>query len=140
MTIYPPKPEFIFIPHNGCLAYLVESDDNTLKTLQTLVDGWVERVTTNKRVVGFDADVWVNEEGLFRDDFGINLVASHITGQQIVGPAVVAGHKGSKTVGLTIEQIESLIEDVLLLETADQGSGRAFTLPELLSELKEEAR
>lgn len=135
---YYNNPEFILISEDG-LAYLVKSDDNTLKTLQTLVDGLVECVTANKQVIGFDADVWVNEEGLFRNDFGINLVASYITGRQIVGPAVLArSNKNGKTIGLTGSQINRLIEDGLLLETADEGSGNAFRLCDLIDFLRAE--
>lgn len=131
------NPEFILIRDTG-LAYLVESSDNTLSTLQSLVGGWVECVTADKIVLGFDADVWVNEEGLFREDFSINLVASYITGRQIVGPAVIArSTREGKTIGLTGDQINRLIEDGLLLETADNGSGNPYLLADLLEELEE---
>lgn len=128
--------QFILIQSDG-MAYLVESDDNTLSTLQTLVDGYIECVTATKSVIGFDADVWVNGEGLYRQDFEINLVASYITGRQIVGPAVIAKSSTSgDTLGLTTNNTNRLIEDGLMIETAE--SGNAYTLTALMSQLKEE--
>jgi hypothetical protein len=129
--------EFILISDNGT-AYLVESGESTLDTLQTLVDGLIECVTADKRSLGFEADVWVNEEGLFRQDFAINLVASFLTGRQLVGPAVLArSSKEGKTLGLTSSNINRLIEDGLMLETADEGSGNPFTLVDLIAQLAE---
>lgn len=133
--------EFILIEDTGD-AFLIESGEDTLSTLQTLVDGYVECVSADRKVLGFDADVWVNEEGLYRQDFSINLPASYITGRQLVGPVVIArSSKDGKTLGLTGSQINRLIEDGLMLETADHGSGNAFTLSDFLAEYrqKEEA-
>lgn len=129
------NPEFILIEETGD-AFLIESGDSTLTTLQTLVDGLIECVAVDRRSpLGFAADVWVNEEGLYRNDFGINLVASYMTGRQIVGPAVIArSSKDGKTLGLNGTHINRLIEDGLLLETADQGSGNAFTLNDFIAE------
>lgn len=134
---YYSNPEFILIEDSGD-AFLVQSDDSTLDTLQALVDGYIECVAVNRRSpLGFDADIWVNEEGLYRKDFGINLVASYLTGRQIVGPAVIArSSKDGKTLGLTGNQINRLIEDGLLLETANFGSGNPFTLRDFLSEFR----
>lgn len=127
--------EFLLIESNG-MAYLVDSEESTLATLQTLVDGLVECVIVDKHTLGFEADVWVNEEGLFREDFSINLVASFLTGRQIVGPAVLArSSKEGKTLGLTSSQINRLIEDGLMIETADEGSGNPFTLVDLIAQL-----
>jgi len=128
--------QFVLIKSNG-MAYLVESDESTLSTLQTLVEGYIECVTATKSVLGFDADVWVNEEGLYRQDFEINLVASYMTGRQIVGPAVIAKSSTSgSTLGLTTGNINRLIEDGLMIET--QESGNAYTLTDLMAELQEE--
>lgn len=130
--------EFVLIRDNG-MAYLVESDDNTLSTLQALVDGLVEYVRAERDSLGFEADIWVNEEGLFRQDFSINLVASFITGRQIVGPAVLArSSKDGKTLGLNTSDINRLIEDGLMIETADEGSGNPYTLTDLVTELQKE--
>lgn len=129
--------EFLLIESNG-MAYLVESEESTLATLQTLVDGLVEYVIADKHTLGFEADVWVNEEGLFREDFSINLVASFLTGRQIVGPAVLArSSKEGRTLGLTSSHITRLIEDGLMVETADEGSGNPFTLVDLIAHLAE---
>jgi len=130
--------EFILIKSNG-MAYLVESDESTLSTLQTLVDGYIECVTAKKSVLGFDADIWVNEEGLYRQDFEINLVASYMTGRQLVGPAVIAKSSTSgNTLGLTTNNINRLIEDGLMIETANEGSGNPYTLTDLVAELQKE--
>lgn len=121
--------EFLLIRDNGD-AFLIEGGDNTLNTLQTLVEGWVECVNADKRSLGFEADVWVNEEGLFRQDFAINLVASFLTGRQLVGPAVLArSNSNGETIGLTSGQINRLIEDGLMIEQAAEG---AFTLTDFL--------
>lgn len=130
--------EFILIEEDG-MAYLVQNGESTLTTLQTLVDGLIECVAVDRRSpLGFDADVWVNEEGLFRNDFGINHVASYITGRQIVGPAVIArSSKDGKTLGITGDQINRLIEDGLMLETADEGSGNAFTFSDFVEQYRQ---
>jgi len=130
--------EFLLIESNG-MAYLVESEESTLATLQTLVDGLVECVIADKHTLGFEADVWVNEEGFYREDFSINPVASFLTGRQIVGPAVLArSSKEGKTLGLTSSDINRLIEEYeLMIETADEGSGNPFTLVDLLAQLAE---
>lgn len=110
--------QFLLIEDNAD-AYLVNSDDeDTLSTLQTLVGGWVECVTTNRNTLGFEADAWVNEDGLSREDFGINLVASVITGRQIVGPAVIArfSHETGATLGLNKAHIQRLVNDGLMIE------------------------
>jgi hypothetical protein len=128
--------QFILIKSNG-MAYLVESDESTLSTLQTLVEGYIECVVAPKSALGFEADVWVNEEGLYRQDFEINLVASYMTGRQIVGPAVIAKSSTSgNTLGLTSANINRLIQDGLMIET--QESGNAYTLTGLMAELQEE--
>lgn len=117
--------QFLLIEDNAD-AYLVNSDDegalipalSTLTVLQTLVGGWVECVAPNRRTLGFEADVWVNEDGLSREDFGINLVASFLTGRQIVGPAVIARFDGEtgETLGLTKAHVQRLVNDGLMIE------------------------
>lgn len=115
--------QFVLIEATGD-AILVNSDDDTLSTLQSLVDGYIECVTATKSVLGFDADVWVNEEGLYRQDFGINLVASYMTGRQLVGPAVIAkSTPQGETVGLTQGNIARLINDGLMLDEKNGAGG-----------------
>lgn len=78
---------FIYISDlNDSSAYLVKVDTSqtsTLQALQALVDGLVAVVSTDW------GDVWVNDEGLFRNDFRVNYVASTLGGQHLVGPAVI---------------------------------------------------
>ena len=75
-------------------AFLAETTDDSLADLQTLVDGWVECVALPGQV-----DAWVNEEGLYRDDLGYNLLGTYMVrgwtgnpGYNLVGPVVFAAH------------------------------------------------
>lgn len=76
------------------LPYVVEKPEgqDTLPFLQALVEGLIECVSINS-----STDVWVNEEGLYRNDFAVNGMATglarNFTGHNytLVGPAVVAG-------------------------------------------------
>ena len=84
------------------------SDDTvmpTLKFLQTLVDGLIECVSLTP-----DLDMWVNEEGLFRDDFEINRRASIMAGHGYVikGPAVITGQRNGETISITPEDFDRL--------------------------------
>jgi hypothetical protein len=76
--------------------YLVEKPEgqDTLSFLQSLVEGLIESVSLTP-----DTDVWVNEEGLFRNDFVSNIGASLLAGRTLVGPAVLTGHQNGETVG-----------------------------------------
>ena len=122
---------FVVIEQTG-YSFVTDSGTDTLATLQLLVDGLVECVTPNPKVLGFTcADVWVNEEGLYRPDFSINLVASYITGRQLVGPAVLARSTSQgRTVGLTERQLERLAADGLFL---DYNEGKNWTAEEVVA-------
>ena len=123
--------QFLLIEDTG-YAFLVNHEgDDTLRTLQTGVDGLIECVTADDGVLGFRADIWVNEEGLFRQDFAINLVASFITGRQIVGPAVIARSSSQgATLGLTDAQIQRLRRDGLIV---DDNDGKGWTINEAVA-------
>ena len=123
--------QFVLIEETG-YAFLVNHEgDNTLRTLQTGVDGFIECVAADDSVLGFFADIWVNEAGLYRNDFGINLVASYITGRQIVGPAVIARSSAQgATLGLTDVQIERLRRDGLIV---DDNDGKGWTIDEAVA-------
>lgn len=109
-------------------ALTVELSDDTLLDLQTLVGGYIECVPANPRTLGFSADVWVNEEGLFRQGFAINFLASYITGRQIVGPAVIANFTSEgKTIGLTKQQMARVRKDGMMV---DDNNGRNFIVAE----------
>lgn len=103
---------FLVIEQNSDTILISHDKDEkggTLSMLQTAVEGWVEHVNADRDYLGFDADVWVNEEGIYRDDFEMNVLASVMTGQTIVGPAVIAlATNDGETLGLTDEQIETL--------------------------------
>lgn len=55
-----------------------------LKQLQGAVGGLIELV-----VCPDGREMYVNEEGLFRKDFGINVRASEMASRPLVGPAVL---------------------------------------------------
>lgn len=103
---------FLVIEQNSDTILISHDEDEkggTLSMLQTAVEGWVEHVRADRDYLGFDADIWVNEEGIYRDDFEMNVLASVMTGQTLVGPAVVAlTNSDGETLGLTDEQIETL--------------------------------
>lgn len=83
--------------------YLVEKPEgqDTLSFLQSLVEGLIESVSLTPTT-----DVWVNEEGLFRNDFVSNIGASTLAGRTLVGPAVLTGQHNGETVSFP----ESLLE------------------------------
>jgi hypothetical protein len=125
---------FVVIEPTG-YALVTDTGTDTLATLQLLVDGLVECVTPNPKVLGFTADVWVNEEGLYRSDFSINLLASYLTGRQLVGPAVLARSTShGRTVGLTERHLERLTADSLFL---DYNDGKNWTAEEVVARREE---
>ena len=54
----------------------------TLERVQSIVGGWVERVPCPGGVL------YCNEEGLLKG-LELNMMASYMTGRQIVGPVVI---------------------------------------------------
>lgn len=117
---------FLVIEQNSDTILISHDEDEkggTLSMLQTAVEGWVEHVRADRDYLGFDADVWVNEEGVYREDFEMNVLASVITGQTIVGPAVLAlSTIDGETVGLTGEQIDTL-SDRMWIRRCKDGTG-----------------
>lgn len=98
-------------------ALLIAPTKQTLADLQSLVGGYVECVAQTEDQMGFACDVWVNEEGLFRNDFGFNLVASFMTGRQLVGPAVICTTDAQgNTRGLSEANITRLLDDGLMID------------------------
>jgi len=63
-------------------------DDVDLRTLQELVGGYIELVNMPE----IDGDMYVNEEGLLMG-LEYNAKASDLTGQHIVGTAVIVKEK-----------------------------------------------
>lgn len=103
------------IPMVGAPVLKDISDSDSLHELQALVDGHIEvapRGVLNHRYL-----VLVNEEGLFRNDFIMNGIASAICMTRIVGPAVVVGlgvvDGEPDWVGLTDSQVRYL-ENLLM--------------------------
>lgn len=120
-----PGEGWLYVTELGDVL-LVRPGDNILKGLQTLVRGYIERVTTHPDEVGFIADVWVNEDGIAKG-YGTNLVASMMARQMIVGPAVITGEKDGETIPLPITHIKTLTDDGLYI---DDREGAAWTIDE----------
>lgn len=114
---------YILIEENG-ETYLIDNQEpSSLAMLQFLVDGLIECVALPENVLGFAADLWVNEEGLFRPDFTGNIGASILAGRPLVGPAVITRtNRAGETIGITDDQLNFLIEDGFLLDCND-GAG-----------------
>lgn len=110
---------------SGEMFAVTKPDDmTTLTFLQTLVDGFVECVGIQGGL-----DIWVNEDGLFRDDFRTNRKATIMRGAgyavPLVGPAVLATHdKEGRTFGVP--------QDYYFYSEALLNDGRPFTLEEVI--------
>lgn len=106
--------EYLYIGQQGDAVLVDRGDMPSLDALQALVGGLIECVSPNQ--IDPCVDVWVNEEGLYMPEFGINLVASYITGRQIVGPAVLAGYRvDGATIGVPDAVIKNLKRDGLMI-------------------------
>jgi len=116
---------FLYLNEFGDALLIRHEGDDTLTTLQTLVGGLVQYVPT--RMTKFDGDVWVNEEGLYEPTFTLNLMASNIAGQRLVGPAVIAKSKGGATVGLSDADLAVFTKDGLYV---DDNFGDGYTAAE----------
>lgn len=97
------------------LPYIVEKEEeqDTLSFLQALVDGLIESVS-----IGRNTDIWVNEEGLYRNDFAVNRLATGLARNfagdhyTLVGPAVITGvTRNGKTVSVSEGLLRSTIEE-----------------------------
>jgi hypothetical protein len=98
---------FLYIPQgtDGVQVRFIEVDitGGTLSALQSLVDGLVDVVSTP------NGDVWVNDEGLYRNDFERNFIASVLTGRDIVGPAVITDSTpDGETISVSLQAIAYL--------------------------------
>jgi hypothetical protein len=119
--------QFVYIPQTGTgYGFLVNAEDDTLATLQALVDGLIECAYSKD----YECDVWVNEEGLFRQDFQVNMIASRITDSVLVGPAVLTNSDNEgATTGIKPEQMLALQTNGLYI---DNNDGAGWTVAELL--------
>ncbi|MCY3887949.1 MAG: DUF3560 domain-containing protein [Chloroflexi bacterium] len=92
----------------------------TLEVMQGLVDGLIERVST----AGFD--VWLNEAGLLRESFGLNIAASWLlhehgaSGHEIYGPAFLARVEGEESHPLPVAQVQQLVDVIETLGWENQ--------------------
>ena len=107
---------YLYITEMG-EAMTVNPTNDCLRDLQTLVGGLIECVPADPDRLGMNADVWVNEEGLFISGMGLNFVASYITGRQLVGPCVITMERGGKTIGLMPEHLRTIRADGMEIDT-----------------------
>jgi hypothetical protein len=113
----------LLVRHEGAVS--------TLPTLQTLVEGWVQYVPADEDETGIDADIWVNEEGLYQPTFTVNLLASLFAGQRLVGPAVISRRDDDcETVGLSKDDFDLLTRNGLQI---DYNGGQGFTADEAVA-------
>jgi len=118
---------FLAIAESG-YAFTIKSEGSSLATFQKIVDGNVDVVTTRHAGLPHTFDLWVNDEGLYRNDFITNLVASHLTGTVLVGPAVMSNVNinTGETTGLTSTDLKSLSS----IMEIDTNFGNHYTVDE----------
>lgn len=105
---------YLYIGQQGDAVLVDKGDMPSLDALQTMVGGWIQSVSPNK--IDPCVDVWVNEEGLYMPEFGINLVASFMSGRQLVGPAVITGFRvDGATIGVPDAVLKNLKRDGLMI-------------------------
>jgi hypothetical protein len=109
---------FLYLNEFGDALLIHHEGEDTLTTLQTLVEGWVQPVPTNAAETGFEGDVWVNEEGLGVPTFAVNLLASMYAGTRLVGPAVIAkfDSETGETLGLTEADLRGITSKGLMVD------------------------
>lgn len=88
-------------------AFEVDITENELKKLQEAVDGYIEAVDL------LDFTMWVNEEGLLRNDLNRNFIGSEVCGFTIMGDIVITGKtdENGDTIGLTSDELENLTKN-----------------------------
>jgi hypothetical protein len=117
--------DFLYINEFGDALVVKHEGDSTLRTLQTLVDGYVQCVPTNRRETGFDGDVWLNEEGLYHPTFTVNLLGSVFAGTRIVGPVVISrADSNGGTIGLSAADLTAITRKGLVV---DDNRGQGWT-------------
>lgn len=75
----------------------LDAPEGSLTVLQTAVDGLIEPVRVSTMF-----DLYANEEGLFREDFTLNVWAKDMFGVTLLGPIVITGvtDENGETLGL----------------------------------------
>ena len=83
----------------------LDISSNSFSVLQTAVDGWIEAVDINDTLT-----MWVNEEGLLRNDLALNLIGKTFYSSPIMGTIVFTGGTNSKgdTLGLNKATAEAV--------------------------------
>lgn len=92
---------------------ILDIEHNTLSQLQNAVDGLIQPIDLDANAV-----MWVNEEGLFRNDLEANDIATSLYAQMyqitnpIIGDVVFTGgaDDNGDTLGLTEEYVKALTE------------------------------
>jgi len=138
------KDHYLVISDFGkAWAVKAVSEEETLECLQTLVGGWaeysdkclIERVPNMTGVPtpkGIEIDCWVNEEGLFREGFIRNKIASAFTGVDCVGPAIfTSADDEGNTIPLPNGYLQGAMQAGLKLE----GEAREYVWGEVAMEL-----
>lgn len=108
----------IYIDEFGNIARVDVPDavGASLQSLQKMVDGLI--TITDGTVNHIPVDIIANDEALYRPDMGINLVASYMTGRQLVGPVVLAtADVEGRTKGFGLAKLSVLLKDCLVDET-----------------------
>jgi hypothetical protein len=106
-------PKTALVINTNAEVSLVDFSKDSLKVLQTAVDGLIQPVDLDGNVT-----MWVNEEGLFRSDLAVNPIATGIYTQMydienpIIGDVVFTGGTDSEgnTLPLGEEEIRVLTE------------------------------
>ena len=118
---------FVFVGDDGTFREVrAAANADTLPTLQTLVDGYIELVGTTVPCAGGRRamDIWLNEEGKMRPDFHANPHAlrmlDYSTSDIFVGPAVLsAADDEGETVGLDEELIGAVRRKLLQMGASE---------------------
>lgn len=123
--------QVIYINDIDMKPYIVEMEEgrDTLSFLQEMVEGLIESVSLDSKT-----DLWLNEEGLFRDDFFHNEFASFLAqGTHLRGPAVMTGIDAGRTVGIDIDFImmTSLVSDSNVYTASEVVAIRQAQLQEM---------
>jgi hypothetical protein len=79
----------------------LDAPEGSLKVLQTAVDGLIEPVQVSPLF-----DLYANEEGLFRDDFSLNVWAKDMFGVTLLGPVVITGLTDEEGETLGLEAVD----------------------------------
>ena len=126
--------QYLYLDEWGNAALVRQQpDQGRLQMFQRLVDGYIDiAASAPTGQAGFPVDAIVNDEGRYRQDFGINLTASLLTGRQLVGPVVLSTVTADgESVGLDKAQLRRICRHGL---TIDDNGGEGYTADQIASE------